>query len=93
MHDFAPAFAVLVVMLIPIISILTRHRQKMTLLMRQRDPNKGLLPNSLNPEMYSLQGEVHELKGLVASLALSVDNSKDEVRTSRQLQDRVKIGE
>jgi uncharacterized protein YlxW (UPF0749 family) len=84
--DFAPMIASIFVMMIPIIAILTRHQQKMTLLMRQDN-------QSHNPELYALQNDVHELKSMVSSIAMSVDDLKNEVRSNSLLQDRVKVGE
>ncbi|MEI8282518.1 MAG: hypothetical protein WCG75_08950 [Armatimonadota bacterium] len=74
------------VMMIPIVAILTRHQQKMTLLMRQDQSPQ-------NHDLYALQNDVQQLKSMVASIAMSVDDLKNEVRSNSQLQDRVKVGE
>lgn len=88
MKDFAPMIASIFVMLIPIVAILTRHQQKMTLLMRQENqPQEDV--NSL----LSLQYEVHQLKSMVSDLAMSVDSLKNELRSTTRIQERVKIGE
>lgn len=76
------------VMMIPIVAILTRHQQKMTLLMRQDHQ-----PHNSNADIYALQNDVQQLKSMVASIAMSVDDLKNEVRANSQLQDRVKVGE
>ena len=76
------------VMLIPIIAILTRHQQKMTVLMRQE--NQHLLGNN---EMQLLQHEVQALKAMVSDLAMSVDSLNNEVRSMNRIQDRITVGE
>lgn len=76
------------VMLIPIIAILTRHQQKMTVLMRQE--NQHLLGNN---EMQVLQHEVQALKAMVSDLAMSVDSLNNEVRSMNRIQDRITVGE
>ena len=84
--DFAPMIASIFVMMIPIVAILTRHQQKMTMLMRQDQ-------QPLNPDLYALQNDVQQLKSMVSSIAMSVDDLKNEVRSNSQLQDRIKVGE
>lgn len=88
MKDFAPMVASVFVMLIPIIAILTRHQQKMTLLMRQENH-----PQQNNSDLYSLQYEVQQLKSTVSDLAMSVDSLRNDIKSNSQLQERVKIGD
>lgn len=86
--ELAPLIAILATFLIPIIVILTRHQQKMTLLMRQE--NQPVLNN--NNDILAVQYEIQQLKSMVSTLAMSVDSLKDEVRTSSSLQERVNSG-
>ncbi len=76
------------VLLIPIVAILTRHQQKMTLLMRPENQPQQDVNNLL-----SLQYEVHQLKSIVSDLAISVDSLKNEIRSTSRIQERVRIGE
>ena len=88
MKDFAPMVASVFVMLIPIIAILTRHQQKMTLLMRQENH-----PQQNSNDLYSHQYEVQQLKSTVSDLAMSVDSLRNDIKSNSQLQERVKIGD
>ncbi len=89
MKDIAPVIALFATLLIPIIVILTRHQQKMTLLMH-RD---SLLQPQGNNEILAVHFEVQQLKSLVSSLAMSVDSLRDEIQINQSVQDRVKIEE
>lgn len=88
-QEIAPIFAIVFLFAIPIVTILTRHQQKMTQLMRQ-DLQQ---PFQANSELQAVQYDVQQLKSMVSSLAMSVDSLKDEVRNSNSIQDRVKIQE
>jgi hypothetical protein len=88
-RELAPLIALMASMLIPIIVILTRHQQKMTVLLHQKGENQG----PAIQDLYSVQQEVQELKSIVSNLALSIESLKDEVRHSSYLQERVRIGE
>lgn len=83
-------FVPLFILLIPIVVILTRHQQKMTELMR---PDGGTHLQLRDPDLQAIQYDVQQLKSMVATLAMSVDSLKDEVRNTNSIQDRVKVGE
>lgn len=89
MKDIAPVIALFATLLIPIIVILTRHQQKMTLLM-----HRDSLPQpQSNNEILAFHYEVQQLKSMVSSLAMSVDSLRDEIQSNQSVQDRVKIQE
>ena len=75
-------------MMIPITVILTRHQQRMAGIMRQ-----DMMNPHQNQEMLAVQYEVQQLKSMVASIAMDVDDLKNEVRSQSNLQDRVKVKE
>jgi hypothetical protein len=85
--DIAPVIALVGSLMIPVIVILTRHQQKMTLLIRQ----DALNAQNSSGDLQSIQYDVQQLKSMVATLAMSVDTLKDEVRSTNSIQDRVKI--
>jgi uncharacterized protein YlxW (UPF0749 family) len=87
--ELVPIIAVIAVMVVPIIVILTRHQQKMTMLMHQKGESLG----PALQELYSLQNVVQELKSTVSNLALNVDSLKGEVRNNSSIHDRIKVGE
>ena len=92
-EEIIPVVAVVACSIIPVTVILTKHQQKMTMLLRQGQPQ----PHEILPvqapvvDHVNMQYEVQQLRSMVSSLAISVDNLKDEVRASQQLQERVKI--
>ena len=88
MNDFAPMVASIFIMLIPITVILTRHQQKMAAIMRQDHVSQHEYH-----DLQTVQFEVQQLKTMVASIAMSVDDLKNEVKSNSQLQERVKIQE
>ncbi|MEI7984823.1 MAG: hypothetical protein WCI55_04270 [Armatimonadota bacterium] len=87
--DIAPVIALFATLLIPITVILTRHQQKMTLLMH-RD---SLQQPQGNSEILAVHYEVQQLKSMVSSLSMSVETLRDEIRSNQSVQDRVKIQE
>jgi len=93
------SFIVLVpilIFMIPIIAILTKHQQRMAELIHQNPQNNPQLnPQNSNQgsEIASLRYDVARLHETVSVLAISVDNLKDEVRSGSGLQDRVKASE
>jgi hypothetical protein len=93
--EIIPLVALATVTIIPITIVLTRHQQKMTVLLRQNEVAlQQLAPiQTSSLEIESIHQEVQELKLLVSSLAIVVDNLKDDVRNGNQIQQRVKIGE
>lgn len=62
----------------------------MTELMRQ---DGGTHLQQRDPDLQAIQYDVQQLKSMVATLAMSVDSLKDEVRNTNSIQHRVKVGE
>ena len=89
-QEIIPLVAIVFTMMIPISIVLTRHQQKMTMLMRQ---DHSPLQNS--HDLQAVQYEVQQLKTMVASIAMSVDDLRNEVKSQSQsqLQERVRIEE
>ena len=78
------------IVMIPIVAILTRHQQRMAELMRggpsAPDPNQAL-------EMDKLRQDMNRLQNVVSTLAINVENLKDEVRSGGVIQDRLHVSE
>ena len=74
--DLAPLVATAMMMMIPIVAILARHQQKMTMIMRQ-PANAGH-----DEAILRLANEVHELRALIAQQAMAMDSLAD---TNRRL--------
>ena len=85
--EIIPLVAIVFTMMVPVIVILTRHQQKMTILMRQDHESQD------NQDLRAVQYEVQQLKSMVASIAMNVDDLKNEVKSQSQLQERVRIEE
>ncbi len=67
--ELAAVVTTLVVMMIPIVAILTRHQQKMAQIIHGDRSKTESLPESSN-----IQSELAELKSLVKSQALAIEN-------------------
>ena len=89
-QEIIPLVAIVFTMMIPISIVLTRHQQKMTMLMRQDHA-----PQQNSHDLQAVQYEVQQLKTMVASIAMSVDDLRNEVKSQSQsqLQERVRIEE
>lgn len=55
-----------------------------------RKDNLQSLPN---PEVDNLHREISQLREIVGSLAINVDNLKDEVRGNSKIQDRIGVND
>jgi len=84
-HDLAPLLAVVFIMMIPIVSILTRHQRKMAEIIhgtaQQQQPS--------NHEMMLAQ-EVTRLRDVVSQQALALDNL---AQSQRALEARMPVAE
>jgi hypothetical protein len=85
-----PLIAVIFVLMIPIVGILAWHQQRMAVLVRH-EPQQ--LPQQTPNEVAALRQDIHDLKALVSSLAINMDNMKDEMRRPSDLPNRIKVGE
>ncbi len=75
-------------LMIPIVAILTGHQRKMAELMHSTQQNNA------NPnEIADIRRDMARLQEVVSTLAINVDNLKDEIRSSGDIQDRMKVGE
>ena len=86
--DVFPFLLGALVFLIPIIAILTNHQQKMAKLLRP-DLNPNAVP-TVNPETQALRAEVADLKHRIDSLTLSIEQMRDEQRTGREIESRLR---
>lgn len=88
MEELIPLVAIVFALMIPIIAMLTYHQRKMAEIIRK--DNLQSLPS---PEVDSLRREISQLRDVVGSLAINVDNLKDEVRGNSKIQDRIGVNE
>jgi ubiquinone biosynthesis protein UbiJ len=86
---FPPLVATVLALLIPIVAMLTYHQRKMAEIMR-KDSNQSSLPSA---ETMQLSHEVAQLREVVSSLAINVDNLKDEMRSNVKIQDRIGVND
>ena len=75
--DLPPTIAAAIICLIPIVALLTRHQQKMAMILGR--PTQGQLHDEA---VMQLAAEVRELRVLVAQQTLALDNISD---TNRRL--------
>jgi len=100
-----PIVAIVFFLMIPIVAILTTHQRKMAELMRhdalpQGNPtnlpnmsNLSQPQNFANNDIYALRQDVQQLRDMVSSLAINLDNMNDRLNQQNAIQDRVKVGE
>ncbi|MBS1725920.1 MAG: hypothetical protein JST51_04310 [Armatimonadetes bacterium] len=108
-EEVIPLIATVFFLMIPIVAILTKHQQKMAMLMRndgqfpQGNPlqqgNLGNLPGShgfsqsQSNDIYALRQDVQQLREMVSSLAINIDNMNDRLNRQSDPQNRMKVGE
>lgn len=76
------------IFVLSVIGIGVWHTQEMSKL---KGPNRGQMPEVA--EMNSLKSEVKELRQIVHSLAINVENMKDNYVHVSALEDRIRVGE
>jgi hypothetical protein len=74
MHDFAPTIAFLAIFSVPLIAILTKHQQKMAMILRRPVD-----------ELPAYNRESMELKQMVRDQILAVEQLRGEVRELKEL--------
>ena len=85
-----PLAAIFLFMMIPIIGIMAWHQQRMAMLVNH-EPRQVVQKNPT--EISDLRQDLQQLKELVSSLAINVDNMNDKLNRQSAFQDRVKVGE
>jgi hypothetical protein len=83
--DLFPMLLGAIMLLIPIIAILTNHQQKMARLLRE-DQNQFRNSNESN----QLRAELADLRHRIDSLTLSIEQMRDEQRTSGDVERRIR---
>lgn len=98
--DIIPVIAVVFFFMIPIVAIMAWHQQRMAMLVRNNAPEQlqGQTPPLPNHSMTSndvmaIRHEIQQLKDVVNSLAINVDNMNDRITRQNELSDRMKVGE
>lgn len=84
--DLIPLIGTIFVLTIPIVAILTTHQQKMAKLMRE-DSQALNNPNDIS----ALRHDVQQLREVVTSLAITVDNMNDRLDRQSNLETRMKV--
>jgi len=69
-HDVAPMVGMVVIFMIPIVGILTRHQQKMALIMRQTHLETQGQPSR----------EAQELRQMIRDQSIAIEQMRSEVR-------------
>lgn len=84
----AIAFVVIVFLILPIAGMFTWHTQEMA----KVKGASGDSPESAS-EVHALKKEVKDLREMITSLAINVENMKDNYVHLSALEDRIKVGE
>lgn len=71
MIDALPLFIPIIIFMIPIVAILTRHQQRMAEILHQSNAHHALGQGS---EIANLRSEVNELKQLLSQQAILIDD-------------------
>jgi hypothetical protein len=81
----------IIIFMIPIVAILTKHQQKMAELIHGQHGQQG--QQNVNPnasfETSQLREEVRQLRELMTQQTLALDNLRDEVKVVGSLQSRI----
>lgn len=92
MGNLPPILIPIIIFMIPIIAILTNHQRKMAELIHGHNSNPNQNPNQL-PSMQSdtsqLREEVRQLRELMNQQAIALDNLRDDIRSSGNVQARI----
>lgn len=81
--DLAPVLVFGIMCMVPIVSILVRHQQKMAIIMRTNAAQIGL------GETEAIKRELGELKDLMHQQAIAIDNLARKVEASSELSARL----
>ncbi|MBS1702494.1 MAG: hypothetical protein JST12_12585 [Armatimonadetes bacterium] len=82
--DMAGILVPIAALSIPVIKILTRHQAQMTQLIH----SQGNLPQVQN-DTSELREEVRQLRELMHQQAIAIDNLRDDIRSSNNVQARI----
>jgi hypothetical protein len=77
-----------IILILSIVGIAVWHTQRMAEL---NGPNRG--PSLDQTEIDSMKRELKELRQMITSLAINVENMKDNYVHSSALEDRIRVGE
>ena len=82
-------------LLIPIVVVFTKHQQKMAELIHANPQalQQGQAAEQSQKEIQNLRQDLTRLQNVVSTLAINVENLKDEIRSNGVIQDRISIGE
>jgi len=84
--DIAPILITGIIMLIPIVSILVRHQQKMAMIMRQ---GPQAVDQRSSYEAETMRREMAELKSLMHQQAIAIDNLTNKVNANSEISQRL----
>ena len=87
MVTVAIVFVIVVLLIIPIAGILTWHAQEMAKVKAK------MAPSTSPDELAQMKREMTELRQMITSLAINVENMKDNYVHVSALEDRMKVGE
>ena len=87
MLPIAILFIIIVFLVIPIAGILTWHSQEMAKVRAKNGPKLS------TDELDQIKREMTELRQMITSLAINVENMKDNYVHVSALEDRMKVGE
>ncbi|MBS1725922.1 MAG: hypothetical protein JST51_04320 [Armatimonadetes bacterium] len=82
--DMAGILVPIAALSIPVIKILTRHQAQMTQLIH----SQGNLPQ-VQSDTSELREEVRQLRELMHQQAIAIDNLRDDIRSSNNVQARI----
>lgn len=92
MFDIVRVLVPIIIFMIPIVAILTKHQQKMAELIHGNHGQQNFNPN-VNPqasfETSQLREEVRQLRELMTQQTLALDNLRDEVKSVGNMQTRI----
>ena len=85
-EDLAPVLVTGIIMMIPIVSILVKHQQKMALIMRENPQGDN---QRQTYELESIKRELADLKTLMHQQAIAMDNLTDKVNVNSEISRRL----